>query len=315
MPYFGSHLSSTGGYTAMGETSLEMGEDTFAFFPRPPRGGRMRKLDPEDMNGLVDLLAEHHFGPLVAHAPYVYNLSSNKEENVRRTRDNLLGDIERLDLIPGCLYNIHPGAHVGQGVEAGVQLIADGLNEVLRPDQSTVVLLETMAGKGTELGARFEELAMVVERVELDQLLGVCLDSCHVSDGGYDVAADLDAVLDEFDATVGLERLRAIHLNDSKNPCGSHKDRHERIGAGSLALATFQAFVTNPRLQHLPMILETPNEREGYVFEVSLLRSLSAGMPLDEAQALLDEHEAKLAEEQAGREAGGAAGAPERDGE
>lgn len=313
MPYFGSHLSFTDGYTAMGETSLEMGEDTFAFFPRPPRGGRMRKLDQTDMDGLVTLLAENHFGPLVAHAPYVYNLASNKEENVRRTRDNLLGDIERLDHIPGCLYNIHPGAHVGQGVEAGVQLIADGLNEVLRPDQRTVVLLETMAGKGTELGARFEELAMMIERVELDQFVGVCLDSCHVSDGGYDVAANLDAVLDEFDATVGLDRLRAVHLNDSKNPCGSHKDRHERIGAGSLALATFQAFVTNPRLAHLPMILETPNEREGYVFEVALLRSLSEGTPLDEAQALLDEHEAKLAEEEAAKAAEEAAA--EKDGE
>lgn len=277
MPYIGCHLSTTKGYKAMGTTALEIGADTFAFFPRPPRGGAMRALDQADLDGLVSLMDEHGFGPLVAHAPYVYNLASAKEDVRERTRQTMVEDIERLDLIPGCLYNFHPGAHVGQGAERGIELVAEGLNAVLREGQRTPVLLETMAGKGSELGRSFEELAAIIDAVELDGLVGVCLDTCHISDGGYDVAADLGAVLDEFDATVGLDRLRALHLNDSKNPVGSHKDRHERLGQGTIGLALFEAVVREPRLAGLPMILETPCDLPGYAEEIALLRAAVKG--------------------------------------
>lgn len=271
--FIGCHLSTTKGYRAMGETAVAIGADTFAFFPRPPRGGAMRALDREDIEGLQKIMDEHAFGPLVAHAPYVYNLAAAKPEIVERTRANMVEDIERLEVLGNCLYNFHPGAHVGQGAEHGIAAVAEGLNAVIDPGQATVVLLETMAGKGTELGRSFEELAAVIDAVDAKDKVGVCLDTCHISDGGYDIAANLDAVLDEFDSVVGLDRLRALHLNDSMNPVGSHKDRHERLGEGTLGLGLFEAVVRSPRLADLPMILETPNDVAGYKAEIAVLRS------------------------------------------
>jgi len=268
----GCHLSSSDGWEAMGRTALDIGATTFAFFPRNPRGGAAKAVDPEDAAALRALLDEHGFGTLVVHAPYTYNLCSAKPDAIEFARRAMREDLERLELLGGAYYNFHPGSHVKQGPDEGVRLICEGLDEVLEPGQSTCVLLETMAGKGTEMGRTFEELAAIIEGTRHDECLGVCLDTCHVWDGGYDVREDLDGVLDEFDRVIGLDRLRALHLNDSKNPCGSHKDRHERIGLGHLGFDTFAAVVTNPRLRHLPMILETPNELPGYQAEIALLR-------------------------------------------
>ncbi len=273
--HVGCHLSTAKGYRAMGETAVSLGATTFAFFTRNPRGGNAKALDPEDARGLRELLRENSFGPLVAHAPYTMNLCSQKEDVVRFARGALAGDLERMESLPGNYLNFHPGSHVKQGVDEGIRLIVEGLNETLDPGQSTVVLLETMAGKGTEVGRSFEELARIIDAVRSDGVLGVCLDTCHVSDAGYDIAGDLDGVLDEFDRVIGLDRLRALHLNDSKNPCGSHKDRHERIGEGCLGVGLFEAVVTNPRTRDLPMVLETPNDNDGYRREIELLRSLA----------------------------------------
>ena len=274
--YLGCHLSTSGGYLAMGKTALEIGANTFAFFTRNPRGGNAKPLDPADVAGLRALMTEHGFGPLVAHAPYTMNLCSAKPETVDFARRAMAGDLERMEQLPGNYYNFHPGSHVKQGVDRGIELICEELNEVLVPGQTTRVLLETMAGKGTEVGRSFEELARIMDGTEHDELLGVCLDTCHVSDAGYDIASDLDAVLDEFDRVIGLERLCALHVNDSKNPCGSHKDRHEKIGEGTLGTRTFAAVMGNPRLAGLPMILETPNDLAGYAAEIALLRGLAA---------------------------------------
>ncbi len=272
----GCHLSTSEGYAAMGRRALEIGATTFAFFTRNPRGGNAKKLDPADVAELRRTMEENSFGRLVAHAPYTMNLCSSKPETVEFARRAMADDLERMESLPGNLYNFHPGSHVKQGAERGIELIAEGLNEVLTPGQGTVVLLETMAGKGTEVGRSFEELARVVERVRHDELVGVCLDTCHVWDAGYDVEGDLDAVLDEFDRVIGLGRLRALHLNDSKNPRGSRKDRHERIGEGHIGADAFRAIVSNDRLKGLPMILETPNELPGYAAEIALLRSFAA---------------------------------------
>ncbi len=272
----GCHLSTSEGYAAMGRRALQIGATTFAFFTRNPRGGNAKQLNPADVAELRRIMAENSFGRLVAHAPYTMNLCSSKPETVEFARRAMAGDLERMESLPGNLYNFHPGSHVKQGAERGVELIAEGLNEVLVPGQRTVVLLETMAGKGTEVGRSFEELARVIERVRHDELVGVCLDTCHVWDAGYDVEGDLDAVLDEFDRVVGLGRLRALHLNDSKNPRGSRKDRHERIGEGHIGADAFRAIVSNDRLRGLPMILETPNELPGYAAEIALLRSFAA---------------------------------------
>ena len=273
----GCHLSTSNGYTAMAADAVSIGATTFAFFTRNPRGGNARELDEGDLGAFLATLEEHGIGPLVAHAPYTYNLCSAKPETVEFARRAMREDLARMERMPGHLYNFHPGAHVKQGVDEGVRLISEDLNEVLEPGQRTTVLLETMAGKGTEVGRSFEELARIIEGVTHDELLGVCLDTCHVVDAGYDIVGDLDGVLDEFDRVIGLTRLRALHLNDSKNPLGSHKDRHERIGEGTLGLETFRAVVTNPRLEGLPMILETPQTGlDGWAAEIALLRTLAA---------------------------------------
>lgn len=276
MPHItiGCHLSTSDGYEAMGKTALGIGADTFAFFTRNPRGGNAKALDPADVAALRSLMEANGFGRLVAHAPYTMNLCSAKPETVEFARRAMAGDLERMESLPGNYYNFHPGSHVKQGADEGVRLICEGLNEVLEPGIRTTVLLETMAGKGTEVGRSFEELARIIDGTEHDELLGVCLDTCHVADGGYDIVSDLDGVLDEFDRVVGLDRLRALHLNDSKNPLGSHKDRHEKIGQGVLGLETFRAVVRNPRLAG-PMILETPNDLPGYAAEIALLCNMA----------------------------------------
>lgn len=271
----GCHLSTSDGFGAMGRTALDIGATTFAFFTRNPRGGKAKAIDPDDVAALRALMEKNGFGKLVAHAPYTMNLCSAKAVTVDFARRAMADDLVRMESLPGNYYNFHPGSHVKQGAERGIELICEGLNEVLEPGIRTTVLLETMAGKGTEVGRSFEELARIIDGVEHDELLGVCLDTCHVWDGGYDVVGDLDGVLDEFDRVIGLDHLRALHLNDSKNPRGSHKDRHERIGEGCIGAEAFRAVVTNPRLRDLPMILETPNELPGYAAEISLLRGFA----------------------------------------
>ena len=274
----GCHLSTSNGYAAMAADAVSINATTFAFFTRNPRGGNARELDEKDLGAFLATLAEHEIGPLVAHAPYTYNLCSAKPETVEFARRAMREDLARMERMPGHLYNFHPGSHVKQGVDEGIRLICEGLNEVLVPGQKTTVLLETMAGKGTEVGRSFEELARIIEGVTHDELLGVCLDTCHVADAGYDIVHDLDGVLDEFERVIGLDRLRALHLNDSKNSLGSHKDRHEKIGAGTLGLDTFRAVVTNERLAGLPMVLETPQSGlDGWAAEIALLRALAAG--------------------------------------
>lgn len=271
----GCHLSTSKGYLAMGKTALALGANTFAFFTRNPRGGSARAIDPADAAALRELLTANNFGTLVAHAPYTLNPCSDKPHACEFARECMADDLVRMEAVPGSYYNFHPGSHVKQGADVGIELIAGLLNEVLRPQQTTTVLLETMAGKGTEVGRTFEELAAIIERVELSDHMGVCLDTCHVHDGGYDIVNNLDGVLDEFDRVIGIERLRAVHLNDSKNPCGAHKDRHERIGEGYIGLEAFERIVTHPQLRDLPFILETPNELPGYAAEIELLRKLA----------------------------------------
>ena len=283
----GCHLSTTKGYTAMGETALSIGANTFAFFTRNPRGGNAKALDPADVAGLREILDQHGFATLVAHAPYTYNPCSAKESAREFALGAMAEDLQRMEMLPGQYYNFHPGSHVGQGAQRGIELIVEALCQVMFEGQSTCVLLETMAGKGTEVGRSFEEVAAIIQgvvssRPELDGCLGVCMDSCHVSDAGYDIIHDLDGVLDEFDRVVGLDRLHAMHLNDSKNPCGAHKDRHEVIGQGYLGsedlgggMDVFKRIVTHPVLRDLPFILETPNELPGYAREIELLRGLA----------------------------------------
>lgn len=282
----GCHLSTTKGYRAMGETALSIGANTFAFFTRNPRGGKAKELDMDDVAALRELMSQNDFGPLVAHAPYTYNPCSAKERAREFALEAMAEDLRRMEALPGNYYNFHPGAHVGQGSDAGIQMIVDALCQVMFEGQQTTVLLETMSGKGTEVGRSFEELALIIEgvagkRPELSAKLGVCLETCHVNDAGYDIVHDLDGVLDEFDRVVGIERLRAVHINDSKNPCGAHKDRHECIGKGYLGgeefgggMQVIQNIVSNGHLRSLPFILETPNELAGYAAEIRLLRSL-----------------------------------------
>ena len=270
--HIGCHLSSSKGFAAMGRQALELGADTFQFFTRNPRGSRAKDLDVADAAALTSLLKEHHFAPVIAHAPYTLNLCGAREENRTFAVETMADDLRRLEHLPGQLYNFHPGSHVGQGTDQGVALIAQGLNHLLRPDQSTTVLLETMAGKGSEVGGSFEELRAILDQVELGDRLGVCLDTCHVWDAGYDIADHLDAVLEEFDHVIGLDRLRAIHLNDSKNPLGSHKDRHACIGQGAIGLEALVRVIRHPALKDLPFCLETPYDLSGYAGEIALLR-------------------------------------------
>ena len=266
--HIGCHLSSVKGFVHMAEEAVKIGADTFQFFTRNPRGGRAKDIDPEDVRRFREIIAK-----LVAHAPYTLNPCSATEKVRNFAHMAMEDDLKRMEYIPGNYYNFHPGSHVGQGVEKGTELIVQLLNEVMKPDQSTVVLLETMAGKGTEIGGRFEELAAIIDGVELKDKIGVCLDTCHVSDAGYDIAGDPDGVLREFNEIIGLERLHALHINDSMNPVGAHKDRHARIGEGCIGYEALQRFVNHPLLKGLPCILETPNELDGYAKEISLLRA------------------------------------------
>ena len=275
MLYIGCHLSSSKGFAAMGRQALELGANTFQFFTRNPRGSRAKDLDEADAAALRDLMAERAFGPIVAHAPYTLNLCGAEEHNRLFARETMADDLRRLEHLPGQLYNFHPGSHVGQGIETGIGLIAQGLNAILRPEQTTTVLLETMAGKGSEVGGRFEELRAILDRVALPGKMGVCLDTCHVSDAGYDIIGDLDGVLEEFDRVIGLEKLKAVHLNDSKNPPGSRKDRHACLGEGTLGLEALGRIVRHPALKHLPFCLETPNDLLGYAREIALMREIA----------------------------------------
>jgi deoxyribonuclease-4 len=270
----GCHLSSSGGFLAMGERALQVGANTFQFFTRNPRGSRAKPIDPSDAEALAALMKENRFGTILAHAPYTINPCSKTGRTREFARETMADDLARMEYLPGNLYNFHPGSHTGQGTGAGIEEIADTLNQILREDQHTTVLLETMAGKGTEIGSRFEELAAIIDRVQLKDHVGVCLDTCHVSDAGYDIIHHLDDVLDEFDGVIGLDRLKALHLNDSKNPPGSHKDRHEKIGKGAIGLDAFRRIINHEKLKDLPCFLETPNELSGYAEEIRLLRSM-----------------------------------------
>ena len=268
MIYIGCHLSVTDGYEAMGKTMVEFGGNTFAFFTRNPRGGKTKNITAEDAAALCELLKKEHFGPLVAHGSYTMNLCSSKPETRQNGFEMLARDLQRMELIPGNLYNFHPGAHTGQGIEAGIKQIAEALNQLLKPDVNTTVLLETMAGKGSEVGGTFEELAEIIERVECKEKMGICFDTCHTWDAGYDIVNDFDGVLKHFDEVIGLNRLKAIHFNDSKNPCGAHKDRHEKLGQGFIGAEAMKNIACHPLLQGLPFILETPTDDEGYIEEI-----------------------------------------------
>lgn len=273
--YFGCHLSAGKGSTAMVNTALSIGANTFAFFTRNPRGSKAKQEDPQDAAKAVALMKEHNFGKLVAHGAYTMNLCTADPEARAFAADILEDDLRRMTALPGNFYNFHPGSHVGQGVEAGIDYIAQALKQALRHDYPVTVLLETMAGKGSEIGGRFEEIRMILDAVGNNDV-GVCLDTCHVYDGGYDIVGDLDGVLAEFDRVIGLNRLKALHVNDSKNPFASHKDRHACLGEGSLGLETFRAIVNHPVLRDKPMILETPNELPGYQKEIALLRQMQS---------------------------------------
>lgn len=275
MFHIGSHISSSKGYAAMGRQALKLGADTFAFFTRNPRGGNAKASVPEDVEKYREIAKEHGFARIVAHAPYTLNACAAKEDIRRFARETFADDLNRMENTPGQYYNFHPGSHVGQGAARGIELIAEMLNDNLRPEQTTTVLLETMAGKGSEVGRSFEELRAILDRVKLVEKMGVCLDTCHVWDGGYDIAGDLDGVLEEFDRVIGLDRLKAIHINDSLNPLSSHKDRHAKIGEGMIGLETFRRIVRHPALQGLPFILETPNDDAGWAAEIAMLRSMA----------------------------------------
>lgn len=273
MLYVGCHLSASGGNLQMVETAQSIGANTFAFFTRNPRGSQARKEDPADSAAAVQALQDANFGPLVAHGAYTMNLCTAQADARAFACDVLCDDLRRMAALPGNYYNFHPGSHVGQGTETGISQICDALKKALAPGYPVTVLLETMAGKGSEIGGKFEELKAIIDGVGSNQV-GVCLDSCHVHDGGYDIVNDLDGVLAEFDRVIGLDRLKALHLNDSKNLFNSHKDRHELLGEGNLGLDAFQRIVNHPVLKKLPMILETPNELPGYAKEIALLRSM-----------------------------------------
>lgn len=273
MFYIGSHISSAKGFEAMGKQALKLGAGTFAFFTRNPRGGSAKAIDPADVERFQGIARENEFGKIVAHAPYTLNACSDKADTRRFAGETFRDDLKRMEYTPGNYYNFHPGSHVGQGAEEGIRLISELLNASLSPDMTTTVLLETMAGKGSEVGRSFEELKEIFDRTELSEKLGVCLDTCHVWDAGYDIVGDLDGILTEFDKVIGLNRLKAIHLNDSLNDRGSHKDRHARIGEGHIGWEAFTRIINHPALRELPFILETPNDDAGWTNEIARLRA------------------------------------------
>lgn len=270
----GAHLSASKGYTHMLKEALSIGADTFQFFTRNPRGGKAKDIDEADVQTFLKESSENGVNIILAHAPYTLNCCSANEDTRRFARETFADDLKRMEYTPGMLYNFHPGSHVGQGAEKGIALITEVLNEVMFPEMTTTVLLETMAGKGSEVGRSFEELKSIIDGVSLKDKIGVCLDTCHVFDGGYDIVDDLDGVLEAFDRVIGIGRLKALHLNDSKNTLGSHKDRHEKIGQGNIGIAAFENIVNHPYLKDLPMFLETPNELDGYAADIKLLKSL-----------------------------------------
>lgn len=270
----GAHLSASKGYTAMLKQAQEIGANTFQFFTRNPRGGSAKAIDQKDVDTFLELMKSENFPVILAHAPYTLNCCSAKPETREFALNTFADDLMRMEYTPGQLYNFHPGSHVGQGEEIGIEQIAEILNKVLFPEMTTTVLLETMAGKGTEIGRNFEELRSIIDRVELSDKMGVCLDTCHIHDGGYDIVNDLDGVLEAFDKVIGLDRLKAVHLNDSKNPLAAHKDRHEKIGEGYIGLDAFERIINHPSLKNLPFFLETPNDLDGYAKEIEILRNL-----------------------------------------
>lgn len=270
----GCHLSSSKGFLHMGKEAVSIGGNTFQFFTRNPRGSKAKPINPEDAASLCRFMKENEFAVILAHAPYTLNACSDKGETREFAWMTMKDDLERMEYTPGNLYNFHPGSHVGQGVEKGIEYISQMLNDILKPEQTTTVLLETMAGKGTEVGRSFEELRAIIDRVELKDYLGVCLDTCHVYDAGYDIVNHLDDVLNEFDQVIGLDRLKAVHLNDSKNPFASHKDRHEKLGEGSIGIEAVERIINHPKLKKLPFFLETPNELPGYAKEIEILKNL-----------------------------------------
>lgn len=272
MFYIGNHLSVSKGYAAMGKQAVKLGGNVFAFFTRNPRGGKAKKIEKEDVAKYLQYAKEHFFGPLVAHAPYTMNLCAAKKSVRDFSREMLADDMKRMEYTPNNYYNFHPGSHVGQGAEAGIEMIADALNDILTKEQSTILLLETMAGKGSEIGRNFEELREIIDRVERKEKLGVCFDTCHVWEGGYDIVNDFDHVLTEFDRIIGLDLLYAVHFNDSMNPIGAHKDRHQKIGEGQIGLEAMKRIALHPALSGKPFILETPNDEEGYAREIAMIK-------------------------------------------
>lgn len=277
MLYIGNHTSSSGGYLAMGKRIVGEKGNTFAFFTRNPRGGKAKEIEEKDVQAYLTLAKEHGFGKIVAHAPYTLNACAAKENLREFARETMQDDMRRMEYTPGNYYNFHPGSHVGQGAEAGIQKIAEILNEVLTPEQNTTVLLETMSGKGSEMGRNFQELRAIMDLVQVKEKLGVCLDTCHVWDGGYDIVNHLDEVLEEFDRIIGLTHLKAIHLNDSMNGLGSHKDRHAKIGEGEIGAEALLRVVNHPLLEGIPFILETPNDEEGWAKEIAFFQEHYTG--------------------------------------
>lgn len=273
----GCHLSSSNGFTHMIEEAKSIDANVFQFFTRNPRGGKAKEIDKADVEKFLQIKNEDDFGPILAHAPYTLNPCSADERTRAFAHQVMADDLERMEFVPGNMYNFHPGSHVGQGIEKGISLICETVNDILKPEHQTKILLETMAGKGSEVGSTFEELKLIIDGIILNDKIGVCLDTCHIYDAGYDIANDLDGVLDEFDRIIGLDRLCAIHLNDSKNPFESHKDRHEKIGEGFLQEETFRRIVNHERLKNLPFLLETPNEIDGYKNEITYLKGLYNG--------------------------------------
>ena len=270
----GCHLSASEGYVAMAKQAIEIGANTFQFFTRNPRGFKAKDIDEQDVKEFLEIIKENKFVKILAHAPYTLNPCSADKRVRDLAKEIFIDDLKRMEYTPGNMYNFHPGSHVGQGIDTGIKIISETLNEVLKKEQTTTVLLETMSGKGSEIGSKFEELKQIIDSVELKDKVGVCLDTCHIYDGGYDIVNNLDDVVKEFDNIIGLEKLKAIHLNDTKNPFASHKDRHEKIGEGHLGLDAISKVINHPKLKKLPFYLETPNEIEGYAKEIKMLKEV-----------------------------------------